>query len=127
MKKMSTTTPGGGGGVGGEEGTMSTTTTKKYSSGRRTRALERVFIFALGSIAGFTVLDANERHNRHIAAETSTMREMMSEKNQVVSSARELMRAAAEKSDEEDGEARRMFVDLDDSNNKPTDDIYPLY
>ena len=45
------------------------------------------------------------------------MREMMSEKNQVVSSARELMRAAAEKSDETDGEARRMFVDLDDSNN----------
>ena len=106
---------------GGEEKKKKKKSSSSSSSsgfgGRRTRALERVFIFALGSIAGFTVLDANERHNRHIAAETSTMREMMSEKNQVVSSARELMRAAAEKSDEEDGEARRMFVDLDDSNN----------
>ena len=103
----------------GEEKKKKKSSSSSSSSGfgRRTRALERVFIFALGSIAGFTVLDANERHDRHIAAETSTMREMMSEKNQVLSPARELMRAAAEKSDEEDGEARRMFVDLDDSNN----------
>ena len=75
----------------GEEKKKKKSSSSSSSSGfgRRTRALERVFIFALGSIAGFTVLDANERHNRHIAAETSTMREMMSEKNQVVSSARE--------------------------------------
>ena len=140
---VSTTTPGGDGGAGGEEGTMTTTTTTttKKKKKKRTRALERVFIFALGSIAGFTTLHANETHDRHIAAETITMHnnnrhhrssllllrpneqkqknddgEMMSEKNQV--SAREL-RAAAEKSDEDDFEARRLNFSVGNNNKNP--------